>query len=349
VLKIEVTAHNIEMFSKWEKKAVYKREESINAEIVKVKSPAADDRDKLIITARARDLLKKSGKTTKAQSSAKSDKKTLSLSEEDKQKILLLEAFLSKLKGKKVKLKIPVLVNYEETADSEQPEVPTTRNAWQINYSLSESYHEEEKISFSSKGKVKTADGREINFNIKLNMSREFSVENNINLNMVNGRPVDPIVINYAGQAAEFKEETFEFDLTADGNNENIPLLAQGSGFLVLADDVEDIKDGSQLFGPETGDGFGELSAHDEDNNGWIDSGDSVFDNLKIWTRDEAGNDRLFALADKNVGAVYLGNINADYSYKAENNQTNAVNKKLGIYLGENGSTGTVQELDFIV
>jgi hypothetical protein len=346
---MEVTAHNIEMFSKWEKKTVYRREESLNAELIRVRAPLNQGRDRVNISSRARDLLGKKNRANRAHKSDRKDKKILNLSEEDKQKILLLEAFLSKLKGEKVKLKIPVLIDYTEEANNEEPELPVTRDGWQLNYSLSESYKEEEKISFAAEGKVKTADGKEIDFNIKMNMSREFSVENNLNLSMSSGKAVDPLVINYAGRAAEFKEQTFEFDLTADGNYENIPVLNRGSGFLVLADAGEEIKDGSQLFGPETGDGFAELKTHDQDNNGWIDSGDSVFDKLKIWTKDKSGNDRLFALADKNIGAVYLGNIDADYSYKAENNQTSAVNKKMGIYLGENGSAGTVQELDFIV
>lgn len=346
---MEVTAHKIEMFSKWDKKSAYRREESIDAELIKVRAPLNHGRDRANISSRARDLLAKKNRANRTHKSDQKDKKVLNLSEEDKQKILLLEAFLSKLKGKKVKLKIPVLIDYSDEENSEELELPVTRDGWQLNYSLSESYREEEKISFAAEAEVKTADGKEIKVSIKLQMSREFSVENNLNLSMSSGKAVDPLVINYAGRAAEFKEDKFEFDLTADGNYENIPVLNQGSGFLVLADDGEEIKDGSQLFGPETGDGFAELKAYDEDNNAWIDGGDSVFDKLKIWTKDEAGNDRLFALADKNIGAVYLGNINADYSYKAEHNQTSAVNKKIGIYLGENGSAGTVQELDFIV
>ncbi|MFW6025763.1 MAG: hypothetical protein ACOCRX_05410, partial [Candidatus Woesearchaeota archaeon] len=158
----------------------------------------------------------------------------------------------------------------------------------------------------------------------------------------------DPLVINYSGKAAEFKDKSFEFDLTADGKMEDIPYLKEGSGFLVLADE-EKVEDGSQLFGPRTGDGFEELAKYDEDKNGWLDSGDSIFEDLKIWTRDENGNDRLFALADKNIGAIYTANVKAKYSHKSSENQTLAQNKKMGIYLHENGEAGTLQELDFIV
>ena len=91
------------------------------------------------------------------------------------------------------------------------------------------------------------------------------------------------------------------------------------------------------------------MKEYDEDGNGWLDSGDSIFDELKIWTKDETGKDKLFALTDKNIGAIYLGNIDAPYSHKSADNQSLAVNKELGLYLKENGQGGTIQEVDLIV
>ncbi len=345
---MEIAEYSVDMSSRWKKEVTYKREESLNISTIQVKVPEAEDR--LILTPAARNLIEQENNKVNEQGKIDGKGKIyITLSEEDKQKIRILEAFLSKLTGKKIKIKIPVFVKEEDNVPEEnKQETPATRQSWQLEYKLHESYKESEKLSFSSQGVVKTSDGKEINFDVKLNMSREYALEHKFNLKLSDGEPVDPLVINYSGKAADFKERTFEFDLTADGDMENIPYLNTGSGFLVLADDGE-IRDGSQFFGPKTGDGFQELSAYDEDKNGWIDSGDSVFTDLKIWTRDEDGHDHLFALADKNVGAIYLGNIRADYSHKSSANQTLAVNKKMGIYLGENGQAGTVQELDLIV
>jgi len=351
-MKIEITGHNIEMFSKWEKKAVYRREESMDLKSIRVKAPNNNALDRINITPEAEELLSSELKADSAEKSSEIGEKTFELSEEDKQKILLLEAFLTRLKGEKVKLKIPGFFRNNGNGGINKLKSDSssdTVQSWQVNYSLSESYVEKEKISFSSQGIVKTADGKEIDFDLKVNMTREFAVSRNIDLSISGGEPVDPVVINYAGNAAEFSERTFEFDLDADGSSEEIPYLKDGSGFLVLADDGSEVKDGTQLFGPQTGDGFAEMKEYDEDNNGWLDSADSIFDKLKIWTKDESGKDRLFALADKNIGALYLGNINANYSYKAESFETTAVNKKMSIYLNENGSAGSVQELDFIV
>jgi hypothetical protein len=41
------------------------------------------------------------------------------------------------------------------------------------------------------------------------------------------------------------------------------------------------IDSGSELFGPATGSGFGELAALDGDGNGWIDENDDAFARLR--------------------------------------------------------------------
>ena len=346
--KIEITGHNINMRSQWKREAIYRREESMKISAIRVKVPENEDRFSL--TSQAKNLIKENGSKVNGEEKVDKNKEThITLSEEDKQKIRILEAFLSKLTGKEIKIKIPVFVKEKgKMSEKKKQQAPNTKRSWQIEYRLHESYKESEKLSFSSKGKVKTADGKEINFDVSLKMSREYAVENNLNLKISNGEPVDPLIINYSGKAADFEKTSFEFDLTADGNLEKIPQLKAGSGYLVLSDNGK-VENGSQLFGPETGNGFSELAEYDLDNNGWIDEGDEVFSDLKIWTKDEKGNDRLFALTDKNIGAIYLGNIDAPYSHKSADNQSLAVNKELGLYLKESGQAGTIQEVDLIV
>ena len=77
------------------------------------------------------------------------------------------------------------------------------------------------------------------------------------------------------------------------------------------------INDGSELFGPTLGNGFEELSAYDKDNNMWIDENDAVFEKLLIWTKDEDGNEELYSLKDKNVGALYLDKVSTSFDLEA--------------------------------
>jgi len=108
-----------------------------------------------------------------------------------------------------------------------------------------------------------------------------------------------------------------------------------------------EINDGTELFGTRSGDGFKELSAHDTDRDGWIDEDDDIFDKLKVWVRDPAG-DRLLSLKDAGIGAINLMNCDTEFSLKNETNKTNAMVRSTGMFLFEDGRAGTVQQIDLV-
>ncbi|MGZ4979303.1 MAG: hypothetical protein ACXV8O_19360 [Methylobacter sp.] len=145
-------------------------------------------------------------------------------------------------------------------------------------------YQESESASFSATGSIKTQDGQSIDFSVKLNMSREFRIETNSSITA--GDPekkVDPLIINFDGNAAELSQTRFEFDLDANGTTEQISTLKPGSGFLTLDKNQDGvINNGSELFGPNSGNGFSELAKYDSDNNGFIDEADPIYKNLRI-------------------------------------------------------------------
>ncbi len=214
---------------------------------------------------------------------------------------------------------------------------------------------EQEDTSFSTVGTVRTKDGREINFNVNVNMSRRCEEYYREELNVAQFALYDPLVINLDTDATELSDQTFYFDLDADGEEEEISML-KGSGYLAL-DKNEDgiINDGSELFGTGNGDGFADLARYDEDGNGWIDENDSIWSKLKIWCKDEKGNDVLYKLSDKGVGAICLQNVSTDFTLQGdrtaqggatEANATNVAIRKTGIFLYENGNVGTVQHVD---
>ena len=138
-------------------------------------------------------------------------------------------------------------------------------------------------------------------------------------LNVAQFALYDPLVINLDTDATELSDQTFYFDLDADGEEEEISML-KGSGYLAL-DKNEDgiINDGSELFGTGNGDGFADLARYDEDGNGWIDENDSIWSKLKIWCKDEKGNDVLYKLSDKGVGAICLQNVSTDFTLQVQN------------------------------
>ena len=100
------------------------------------------------------------------------------------------------------------------------------------------------------------------------------------------------------------------------------------------------------MFGTSSGNGFADLAKYDEDGNGWIDENDAIWDKLKIWTKDENGNDVLYRLADKGVGAICLQNVSTDFTQKGASGQTLGAIRNTGVFLYENGNVGTVQHVD---
>ncbi len=209
-------------------------------------------------------------------------------------------------------------------------------------------YHEEtESTGFSTQGTVKCADGREISFNLNLEMSRSFQEYYEETVTMRKTAVCDPLVINLDGNIAELSDQTFLFDLDGDGELDEINELSARSGFLALDKNGDGvINDGNELFGAKSGNGFEDLAAYDTDHNGFIDEGDEIWDKLKIWALDENGNKQLYSLAEKGIGAICLQNASTDFTLTGENNQTNALIRKTGIFLYESGAVGTIQHVD---
>lgn len=213
---------------------------------------------------------------------------------------------------------------------------------------VQENYHfEKEETSFSTTGTVKTADGREIHFNVNVGMSREFQSYYREDLDMMNIKMCDPLVINLDTNVAELSDQKFFFDIDADGEMDEISGLGSGGGYLALDKNGDGIiNDGSELFGTSNGDGFADLARYDEDGNGWIDENDAIWSKLKIWCKDENGNDVLYRLADKGVGAICLQKALTDFTLQGSDGATKGAIRSTGVFLYENGNVGTMRHVD---
>ena len=270
------------------------------------------------------------------------------LSESDKRKIELIQMLFKSLTGKKLKLVVPDNIQAPKTIAVQQLQQPQSAG-WGLIYNRSTTHYEAESTSFNAQASIKTEDGREINLNLQLNLSREFISRNNLSIRAGEAL-IDPLVINYGSASASVTREKYEFDIDADGTLDQISFAGPGSGFLAL--DLNNdgiINDGRELFGPNSGDGFSDLAKYDLDKNGWIDENDAIYEKLRIWIKDAQGNDLLLALGEKGIGAIYLGNVNTSFALKNSNNELNAQIQKTGLFLKEDGSAGTIQHVDLSV
>ncbi len=258
---------------------------------------------------------------------------------------LLLEAWL----GREIDLPDPVTTDVEahEPApipSEEQVREDVERVGWGLEVDYSETYHESEETTFASQGRITTADGQQIDFTVKLEMSRSFTEHRSFNLSLGDARLIDPLVLNFEGTRTQLSDRVFTFDLNNDGTLENLNFVDKGSGYLVYDKNGDGtINNGTEMFGAVTGDGFGELAAYDQDGNGWIDEGDDIFEKLKVWKQDG-----LHSLSSKNIGAIYLKAVDTPFALTKGRQQRGQI-QQTGLVVNEDYSIGTIQKVDYVV
>ncbi len=224
------------------------------------------------------------------------------------------------------------------------------RQGWGVSYTEQQTYAERQELSFSAEGRVRTRDGQEIRFSLELQASREFFAQSSFSFRAGDAVKVDPLVINFDGLATELTQTAFQFDLDLDGQPEEAHFVKPGSGFLVFDRNGDgQVGDGSELFGPQTGDGLAELAAYDADGNRWIDEADPVYHRLQIWTRSLDGADALATLKQAGVGAIYLGAVGSHFDLKDQANAVVGESNRFGIYLTEEGVAKSLQQIDLVV
>ncbi|WP_408072122.1 hypothetical protein [Butyrivibrio sp. JL13D10] len=206
---------------------------------------------------------------------------------------------------------------------------------------------EMEQTAFEATGVAKTNDGRELNFGININMTRQFSESIGV-MNVSPVQLIDPLVINVGSGVTEISDQTFTFDLDADGEEEDVKSISFGSGFLAYDRNGDGIiNNGLELFGAKSGDGFAELSEFDSDNNNWIDESDTIYEKLRVWCRDENGKDTLMTLKEADVGAIYLGHADTRFTSQGSDFMVNAQFKASGVFLREStGEAGSIHQID---
>jgi hypothetical protein len=243
-----------------------------------------------------------------------------------------------------------------------------------------------EGVGFESHGTVTRADGKVQDFRLQMQMSQtQFGATRAAVA--LNGQRIDPLVVCYGGGAVRLASERFAFDLDCDGKQEELACLEPGSGLLALDRNGNGkVDDGSELFGPGSGRGFDELSAFDNDQNGWIDEADEVFAKLVLWEpmgstgasessgatgaaadpaegpkaadpahgpevdHPKADAPRMAGLLERDVGAIFLGNLSTKLGLRDSQGAAAGQLKRTGTFLQERGgAAGVVQEMDYLV
>lgn len=203
-------------------------------------------------------------------------------------------------------------------------------------------------LNFSISAKI-MADAKEMDISFDLSLSRSFIQKTKMSVSLTAALLKDPLVISLDGKMPNLSSKKFSFDIDSDGKSDQISLLQRGNGFLALdKNNNGKIDDGSELFGTKSGDGFADLSKYDDDNNGWIDSNDKIFDKLRIWIKTD-NKDELLGLGEVGIGAIFLGNTETPFSLKSNSNELLGEMRKSGMVLFESGRAGIISHIDMAV
>ncbi len=259
----------------------------------------------------------------------------------------LMKNVIESLFGVKIRMMPPMKSSSSEAAatSSDPAASQTAASASEPDHQVkvTEYLAEREQLRFSASGSVQTADGKTIDLKLGFAMSyQQLQLSERITRESA---LKDPLVINLEKQFADLQDTRFEFDIDSDGTKDSLANLSQGSYFLALdKNNNQEIDNGSELFGAQSGNGFAELAQYDEDGNSFIDEGDSIYAKLSVW-RPETG---LMAIADVGVGAIYLHPVETQFQNIGNNSEgeSQGVLRSSSIYLKEDGTAGTVQQLD---
>ncbi|KUK21109.1 hypothetical protein [Pseudothermotoga lettingae] len=261
------------------------------------------------------------------------------LSDEDKLKLRLIKFLLEKFTGKKIRIFVLEFGERPQNSGTKEPDLPVDSN---VIYDIREKYIEEEKLHFAAKGTVFSNDGRKLEFEISLKMSRSLEITRQINLSMHENLQ-DPLLLNFSNVPVEFSDKKVKLDLDLDNVTDEIHLPENGAFLALDLNQNGVIENGLELFGPRTGNGFLELARYDEDGNNWIDESDSVFAKLKVWFADQNGKSKLMTLKETNIGAIYLEFVKTPFDIH------DGVITNTGIYLTEDGQVKSIHQINLKV
>jgi len=206
-----------------------------------------------------------------------------------------------------------------------------------------------EQTDFAAQGSVTTDSGQQINFQLGLMMSRAFHSSQDSVVQVGDAARRDPLVVNDSGAAAQFTGSSVSLPSGDGGAASAVPTLDAHSGYLVYdPTGASTLSSTNQLVGASTGNGFTELAQYDKDKNGWIDENDQVYSQLRVWKPSAQGSGVMETLKQAGVGAIYLGAESTPFQLKNSKDTTVGDVAETSVYLNDNGTAGTIQEVNYL-
>ncbi len=264
-------------------------------------------------------------------------------------KLLILKMMLEELTGEDIEVFDPR--DWEATPEQQKAfgdvvEAARAADGWGMRIDVVEEVETTERTGFRAKARIQTEDGRVFDIDLKTLQERFRRVRREAHM-QIGERPKDPLALDF-GAPSTRSTGSSAIDLDRDGKLDSLAHLGAASAWLVLDRNGNGAADdGSELFGPTSGDAFAELQALDRDGNGFVDAGDPAWSRLRLWVQDESGG-RLVALADRGVGALFVGSVAAPFRILDGGDQEVGRQRAMSFWVGEDGHAGTTRRVDVL-
>ncbi len=195
-----------------------------------------------------------------------------------------------------------------------------------------------QQVEASFSGAAELADGQLVQWSFEFSMQSErfsYNVRQQDALQ-------DPLVLSLDQSPVRLMDSSYEIDFFGQGSRQQLPDLAAGQYYLMYdRNGDQQLNSGLELFGPQTGQGFAELGQLDQDQNGFIDAGDTKFQHLGLWRSDTG----FRPLTDYQIGALSTQSAATPFDLYRGDQLTGRIVRS-GVYLNENGRAGLMQQID---
>ncbi len=160
----------------------------------------------------------------------------------------------------------------------------------------------------------------------------------------------DPILLDLSGDGIQLTEagKGANFDINADGIMDSTAWVKGNTAMLVYDKNGNNkIDNGSELFGDQNGakDGFKELAKYDSNNDGKIDSKDSIYKNLKLY-RDLNGDGKMSANEFNTLQEMGIKALNLECDEADDDVNGNSIVLR-GSFEREDGTKGEMADAIF--
>ena len=144
--------------------------------------------------------------------------------------------------------------------------------------------------------------------------------------------------------AAQQKEAQEAF---RDGKAVSFPLRAQLQQFYLAYDRNNDkqVNNGTELFGPQSGQGFAELAEFDDNGNGFIDPSDDIWQYLYLWRP----NQQLLSMAEAKLGAFSVSSAATPMPLLDKQQHKTGEIQRSGLAFTDDAKPVLVQQIDLVV